>query len=251
MNSVEPSPYRKWTFYPFLMLTFHNVATGMCYYLVWREFRMRYLPRGADRSVWETSHAPDAYFVPKTSPQMQKHFRHQLRHKIWKGIIVPMLERLAAPFFWLCSFPPLSKLIARAWVLVCAYPWLHNFAVDMWRLCATSIKENWSDIQEVLSAWVRAAMRMLACSPLPTPSSRQALVDWTLLVPYSLLVWALNLNAFVLCWSEKQQQGDKGHEERLRTGWRWKWTRHGRARSLICCLFLIFSFSFFRPGTSI
>jgi len=25
-------------------------------------------------------------------------------------------------------------------------------------------------------------------------------VDWTLLVPYSLLVWALNLNAFVIRW---------------------------------------------------
>jgi hypothetical protein len=100
---------------PFLLLTFHNVATGMCLCFVWREFRMRYLPRGADRSVWETSHSPDAYFVPQTSLQIQKHFRHQLRQRIWKRIIVSMFERFAAPFFWLCSFPPVSKLIVRAW----------------------------------------------------------------------------------------------------------------------------------------
>jgi hypothetical protein len=54
-----------------------------------------------------------------------------------------MFERLAAPFCWACTFPPVAKLIAKAWGLICAYPWLHNFAADMWRLGVTSIKERY------------------------------------------------------------------------------------------------------------
>jgi len=206
MFMTEPEQNFKYVMYWFMLLNFQNVATLSCFYIVWREFRLRYLPAvgtpgakliGTDQSVWVVSHEPDAYFVrPRVKDEME--VRKELRAKIWEGIAVPLWNKYVVrtvtvifgliPFLgafmdWLRSIQPLAMLFA-----------------DVWGVVVDSVGANWLSFHNWVVKHIRRWQKIFSKAPLPTPSLRRSLLDWSLLMPYLMITWMLSLNAYVLCW---------------------------------------------------
>jgi hypothetical protein len=76
-----------------------------------------------------------------------------------------------------------------------------RFLRKMWMLLIADVAVSLHSLRTCAHTYPAWMHDKVGFAPVPTPSSRQMFLDWTILMPWLLAATTINLNMCVLCWS--------------------------------------------------